>query len=371
MSKTRRIKIVKVHSEIEALLLEANYIKKHQPFYNLRLTDGKAYPLIKITIKDKFPKVLISRRPNDSNSVYFGPYPNAGAMKSVLKTVRKIFPFQSVPNHSKKTCLYYHLGLCPCPPAFDSPILQKQYKKNIKYLISFLNGDSTKILKELEKERNQLSKNEKYEQAALIQEKITSIKLITSSAYKLFDEEIDPNLKVDEINNRLVDLSKQLNAISSGVNSLKRIECYDISNIQGKFAVGSMTVFINGVKDTSLYRKFKIKYTKDEPNDFAMLREVLLRRFSRSEWPYPDLIVVDGGKGQVSTGVKVLDEKKLQISLIGLAKKDEIIITSALKEIRLPKDSKALHLIMGIRDEAHRFAINYHRSLRAKYLLIS
>ncbi|MGK5093999.1 SdrD B-like domain-containing protein, partial [Deltaproteobacteria bacterium TL4] len=128
-----------------------------------------------------------------------------------------------------------------------------------------------------------------------------------------------------------------------------------------KYAVGSMTVLTNGKKNTSLYRKFKIRYTKEESNDFAMMEEVLRRRFNHPEWPFPDLLVVDGGKGQVSVALKVLKRKNLEIPLIGLAKREETIITSDLKEIHLPKDSKGLLLIMRIRDEAHRFAITYHR----------
>ena len=127
-----------------------------------------------------------------------------------------------------------------------------------------------------------------------------------------------------------------------------------------------MTVLTNGQKDTSSYRKFKIRYTKNEPNDFAMMEEILVRRFNHPEWPFPDLLVVDGGKGQVSVALKVLNQKNLEIPLIGLAKREETIVTSDLKEINLSKDSPALLLIMRIRDEAHRFAITYHRNLRSK-----
>ncbi|MEK7559598.1 MAG: GIY-YIG nuclease family protein, partial [Patescibacteria group bacterium] len=120
VGKIQKIGVIKARSEIEALLLEASSIKKFNPVYNSKLTDGKAYPLIRITIKDNYPKVLISRRQDDEKSIYFGPYPNSGAMKMVLKIIRRIFPFQAVLNHPKRICLYYHLGLCPCPPVFDS-----------------------------------------------------------------------------------------------------------------------------------------------------------------------------------------------------------------------------------------------------------
>ena len=330
------------------------------------MTDGKAYPLIKISVKSTFPSMVISRKYDDTRSIYFGPYPNSGAMKLVLKTIRKIFPFQSVINHPKRICLYYHLGLCPCPSVFNSVEQNKEYKRNIKHIIDFLEGKSGKVLKDLEKERNAESRTENYESANKIQKMIDAVNIIINPSYELFDEEIDPDLKDDKARIEEKALFNILADTVSRISSIKRIECYDISNISGKYAVGSMTVLTNGKKNSSLYRKFKIKFAKDEPNDFAMMEEVLSRRFNHPEWLYPDLLVVDGGKGQVSTAFKVLKKKNLDIPLIGLAKKEETIITSDLKEIHLPKDSKALLLIMRIRDEAHRFAVTYHRKLRSK-----
>src|SRR6185437_13439039 len=149
----------------ESLLLEAFYIKKYEPRYNIRMTDGKSYPLIRVTIKDDYPKVLFARKPDDPQSVYFGPYPDSGSVKMVLKLIRKVFPFQSVLNHPKRICLYHHLGLCPCPPVYDSSEMKKAYRKNIKGIVQILEGQSKKVLKELEKERDTLSKQEKYEEA--------------------------------------------------------------------------------------------------------------------------------------------------------------------------------------------------------------
>lgn len=370
IGKTSKIKTINTHCEIEALLLEANYIKKYKPFFNLRLTDGKAYPIIKITIKDDYPKILMSRRIEDKKSnLYFGPYPNAGAMRLVLKTIRKIFPFVSFKNHPKKICLYYHLGLCPCPPVFDSIELKKEYRKNIKRTILFLKGSTKNVLKDLKKERDLLSKNEEFEKAKNIQKKINSILLVTSPSYVSFDSNVNPNLDEDIKDKELLSLQKNLDEANSKIFSLKRIESFDISNISGKFAVGSMVVFIDGEKDPTLYRRFRMKFTKGKPNDFAMISEVVSRRLNHREWSFPDLIIIDGGKGQVSSVLKVLKRKNLKIALIGIAKREETIITSNFAEIKLPKDSKALHLVMRIRDEAHRFAITYHRNLRSKYLL--
>lgn len=363
ISQVKSIKTIKVESEIESLLLEANFIQKYRPRYNVRFSDSKAYPLIRITIKDKFPKVLVARRMEDPKSVYFGPYPNVSAMRLVLKIARRIFPYQSVLNHSKKLCLYHHLELCPCPEFLDDNL----YKKSIFHLVNFLKGNTKKTLKNLEKEKEILIKEEKFENAGDLQKKIDSIKLITSPYYKPLDYEENPNLSSDLRNMEIEDLQRILHVQGISILLPRKIECFDISVISGKYATGSMVVFVNGEKDTSLYRRFKVRYT-GPPNDFAMIEEVLIRRLNHLEWEFPNLIIVDGGKGQVSSALKVLKEKELNIPLIGLAKREEIIITSNFSEIRLSKDSKVLHLLQRIRDEAHRFAIKYHRKLRENFL---
>lgn len=363
VSQIDKVKTIRVESEIESLLLEANLIKKHQPKYNIKLTDGKAYPLIRVTIKDEYPKVLVARKPDDPRSIYFGPFPNTGAMRLVLKTIRRIFPFQSVLNHPNKLCFYYHLDLCPCPGV----IKDKRYKQTIKHIIKFLNGQTKSIIRDLEKERSTFSKNQQFEEALLIQNKINAIELVTSKFYTPFEYEQNPNLREDIRNEELSLLIKNLNEEMVNVKKLNRIECFDISNTSGKNATGSMVVFTNGEKQSSLYRKFKIRGTyNDLPNDFAMMEEVIIRRLKHNDWEYPDLIIVDGGKGQISSALKALTKENISIPIVGLAKQEEIIITADFKEIKLPKGSKQLHLVMRIRDEAHRFAISYHKKLRTK-----
>lgn len=363
VSQIDKIKTIRVESEIESLLLEANLIKKHKPKYNIKLADGKAYPLIKISIKDKYPKVLVARKQDDPRSIYFGPFPNAGAMRLVLKTVRRIFPFQSTKNHPNKLCFYYHLGLCPCPGVLKD----KKYKQTIKHIVKFLNGQTKSVIKDLEKERNTFSKGQQFEDALLVQNKIDAIKLVTSKFYKPFEYEKNPNLREDIRTEELNLLIENLNKENVGITKLSRIECFDISNTSGKNATGSMVVFINGEKESSLYKKFRIRGTyNDLPNDFAMMEEVITRRLKHVEWGFPDLIIVDGGKGQISSALKSLAKENIQIPIVGLTKQEEIIITADFKEIMLPKDSKQLHLVMRVRDEAHRFAINYHKKLRTK-----
>lgn len=334
------------------------------PKYNIKLVDGKQYPSLKITIKDQYPKILLVRKHvEEDGALYFGPYTSALSLRMVLKILRRIFPYQNVLNHPNRLCLYFHLGLCPCPTVTKD----KTYKKNINHIIDFLNGKTKKIIKDLEKERNIFSKNENFEEAQNIQRKIDSINLITSDVYKPFEYELNPNLRSDVIQGQLNELKEILNKNTVNVLNLNRIECYDISNTSGLNATGSMVVFTNGEKDSASYRRFKIKkFYNNKPNDFAMMQEVLERRLQHKEWPTPSLIIVDGGKGQVSSVKDSLEKYNLNIPLIGLAKREETIITSNLKEILLPENSKSLHLIMRLRDEAHRFAITYHKKLRAR-----
>lgn len=360
-----KIKIILVSSEIEAFLLEEKLIKKYKPKYNVKLQDGKSFPLIKITINDEYPKVLMVRRKESDGSIYFGPYTNATSLKKVLKIIRRIFPYQSVINHPKSLCLYHHLGLCPCPLVTGN----EKYKETIKHIIGFLNGDTKKIIRELTKKRDKYSKGQDYENAKAVQDKIDSINFVTSSIYKPFDYEENPNLRLDVLENELNSFKKTLSDNNVFVKNLNRIECYDISNISGKYATGSMVVFTNGEKDPSSYRRFKIKgFYNNKPNDFAMMQEMVERRIKRKDWQMPSLIIVDGGKGQVSSIKQILIKMNIDIPLIGLAKKEETIIKDNLSQISLPKNSAVLHLIMRIRDEAHRFAISYHRKLRSKLI---
>lgn len=348
------------------MLLEVNLIQKYLPKYNIRFADNKAYPFIRITIKDKYPKVLISRIKDDPKSIYFGPYPNARAMRLVLKISRRIFPFQSVSNHQNKFCFYNHLELCPCPEFTQN----KFYKKNILHLIDFLKGNTKQVIKAIENERDKASKNENYEEANLNQKKIDAISIVTSKFYRPFEYEENPNLREDVREKELISLQETLESNDVKINIPQKIECYDISIISGEFATGSLVVFTNGEKDSQWYRRFKIKKTFGKNNDFMMMEEIITRRFRHKEWPIPDLLIVDGGKGQVSVTLDVLEKQNINIPLIGLAKREETIITSNFREIKLPKDSKALHLLMRIRDEAHRFAITYHRKLRSKFLTL-
>ncbi|MDP3941811.1 MAG: excinuclease ABC subunit UvrC [bacterium] len=374
VSQIVAIEVTVVESEIESLLLEAYLIKKFQPKYNIRMADGKSYPLIQITKKDAYPAVLFARKPEDTGSLYFGPYPSSGSVKTVLRLLRRAFPYVSVRHHPKRVCLYHHLGLCPCPPVFDSPELQTSYKRQIRHIIGILEGNARGILRELEKERNSLTKNELFEEAKETQKQISALSYITQPVRQAFEYDVNPNLRSDIRQKELDDLRDALTGHGMRVKMPKKIECYDISNIQGTNATASMVVFTDGEKDGNLYRKYKVR-REQTPDDFASMEEVLTRRLKHTEWAYPDLIVVDGGKGQITSALKALAKYNLEIPLIGLAKREETIIVpisnfkfkiSNFVEVSLPKDSPALLLLRRIRDEAHRFAITYHRKLRSK-----
>lgn len=366
VSKIHTIAYLLVSSEVESLLLEANYIKKYKPPYNIRLTDGKSYPLIRITVREPFPAVLIARKADDKHSVYFGPFPNSGAMKLVLKTIRKIFPFQSSMRHPNTLCLYHHLGLCPCTSVIGADEARKEYKKTIRRIITFLEGNIATVIKELEKERSLYSQQEDFEKAQTVQAKIQAIELITHPVHTPYEYEANPNLTSDIRRKELAELQEHLQQVQLLTGPIHRIECYDISNTQGTNATASMVVFTDGEKDSKWYRRFKIKPETKGPNDFAMMYETITRRLKHTEWPYPQLLIVDGGKGQISLAKKAIEEAGLSIPLIGLAKREEIMITSDFRQIKLPKASGVLQLIMRIRDEAHRFAITYHKKLRSK-----
>lgn len=370
----RSLSHIRVNSEIEAFLLEAELIKKYKPFYNIKLTDDKSYPLVRIDIGSNNPSVIVTRKKADPKALYFGPFTDATALKTVLKLIRGIFPYQSVANHQKRKCLYYHLGLCPCVLAMPENL--PQYKKTLKSLQKFLEGKTDLVLKQLEKERREYVKTEEFERAQAVQKKIERINLITSQQFQPFKYIDKPDFYYERIKKEVDSLRDILQDFYPDIKSLARIECYDISNIQGKNAVGSMVVFINGEQTSKEYRRFKI-HVKDTPDDFLMMQEMLTRRLKNTDWPHPNLLVIDGGKGQVGAVLKVLVTQKKVIPLIGLAKREEIIVIPQKRaggiefiELNLPNSTPGINLLRRLRDEAHRFAITYHRLLRKKNMFL-
>lgn len=360
ISKIKSIDWIKVDSEIEALILEANLIKKHKPHFNSQFKDDKDYLYIKIT-KDSFPRVLTARKKDLAGAkVSFGPFPSATKVRMTLKTLRRIFKFSNCKPNQKRACFYYHLGLCA--GVCVGKINEKEYKKIIRQLIYFLEGKIEKVLKLLDEEQNLYSQGQQYEKALETKKTVEAIRYVTAPirSPEIYLEEDSSSIREREL--------KELSEAISLKESPNRIECYDISNIFGKSATGSMVVFQKGEADKSEYRRFKIKTVK-QISDVAMMAEVLARRFGNS-WPKPDLIVVDGGRTQVNAALRVLENLKKEIPVMGLAKRlEEIYLPDKVKPIRLSRRSDALKLVQRLRDEAHRFALSYHHKLREKEFL--
>lgn len=360
------IDTIQVESEIEALLLEAELIKLYKPRYNIELKDDKSPIYIKITTNEEIPRISTVRRESLPEVTYFGPYPSAATAKQVLRMIRKIFPYRSCQQLPNKPCLYFHLKLCDAPCV--QQISTKDYRQVIKHITLFLQGKKKQLVKELEKELTQASEELRFEEAAKIKKQLDAIQYVTQS-FKKPDVYIEnPNLLEDQRHNVLLELREYLEPHLPTIAVPSRIECYDISNFQGTNAVGAMTVATDGAINKREYRKFKIK-TKTTPDDYEMHKEVLRRRLGHQEWDLPDLIVVDGGKGQLSGALEVIAESGLAIPAIGIAKKmEELVIKTetGFQSLQLPRNSKALQLIQQLRDEAHRFGITYHRLLRSK-----
>ncbi|HEX8923160.1 MAG TPA: GIY-YIG nuclease family protein [Patescibacteria group bacterium] len=353
-----------VDSEIEALILESSLIKKYKPKFNSMLKDDRSYVYICIT-KGSLPLVFSAHKSNlPENAYIYGPFPNAAAVKSLLKTLRRIFPYRSRAYHPKGQCLYCHIGLCPGEN--PDPV---GYKRTISKIKKVLSGKLKSLTRELEKEMKAESKDENYESALVVRKQLESLKYIISGWFNLSNLFEKTNLPDDDISNALSELHTTLHPYFPFLKSINRIECFDISQMGTRHFVGSMTVFLDGIIDHKEYRKFKI-YSKVTPDDQFMMREVVWRRLKHSEWGMPDILVVDGGKPQVSSIKKIFDILEIKdIALIGLAKKFETIVIKSgddFKEINLPASSSALKLLQQLRDEAHRFANRYRKELMKK-----
>lgn len=504
-SKTRRmiaritdIDFFVTASEEEALVLELNLIKRHSPYYNVRLKDDKSFPYLKIDTSEDWPRLQISRRLEGNGGRYFGPFASAKSIRRALKVVKNIFPFRPCSKNLSRplprSCLEYDLLNCSAP--CTGAISREEYAQIIKQLILFLEGKQEKVIRQLESDMKQASETLDYEEAARLRDRIRSVKEVVKwqkmativkgeqdaiafcrdkdQAYaqvffvrggKLIGREgfalqgtrsvegrqimtdfvkqfynsasyIPPLILLQfpvkdkavieswlagkrgsitriwvpsrGAKKKLVDIVaenaasglqqlkiKQLSApvkLEAALEEIKRkldlprlpsrMEGYDISNIQGRAAVGSMVVFDKGKPKTAHYRRFRIK-TVPAADDYAMLREVMRRRFGRFKsgvpsdadgWAIlPDLILIDGGRGQLNSALEAMEEMGIKsIPVASIAKENEQIFTpKRAKPIILPHTSPGLQLLQRLRDEAHRFAISYHRHIRKRQSLTS
>ncbi len=515
-AKTRRlvreianIEWILVGSELEALILEMNLIKKHRPRFNVRLKDDKRYPYIKVHWAEPFPKVTVTRQMAEDGSRYFGPYTSAWAVYQTLDVLRRIFPYLTcdrvITGHDPRACLYYDIKLCcaPCIGAID----QAGYRQMISDLMSFLSGHSEEIVNRIQADMEKASEEMRFEKAAALRDQLKAIqavierqKVVFASDYLDSDvvamarnegeacvqiffirsgkligreyfilegtedtadsevigqfikqfyteaasvpqqlmlpkeieeaqiisqwlrtrrggEKVEIFVPKEGQPHELVEMAaenasetlaalraqwqadthKQEQALAELQSALQlsgppnRIECYDISNIQGTAIIGSMVVFEQGVPSKRLYRKFNIESVAGAPDDFASMEEMLTRRFRRwqstqevADQPgtkpdpsfgfLPDLIIIDGGKGQLGRAVDVLEKAGLfgNVPVIGLAKQqEEIFFPHKSDSLMLPRHSQGLYLLQRIRDEAHRYGITAHRKKRTKLGLAS
>ncbi|HYV26685.1 MAG TPA: excinuclease ABC subunit UvrC [Candidatus Eisenbacteria bacterium] len=373
-----------VKSEPEALLLEGKLIKEFQPRYNISFRDDKRFLLVKVNMQDPIPRFTLTRLKQDDGARYFGPFPNAGALRQTLTMIRRQFhlrgcrpltPTERDYNH----CLYAHLQFCTAPCINN--VNREQYLAQVEAACEFLAGQCDEMKEQLEAEMKKAATAQDYEKAAALRDTIASLRRTTQRTNKFarlpytLPLAIDPAKDLEELA-QLLGLPKPP----------ERIEGFDISNISGTFAVASMVSFRHGRPDRSNYRRFRMK-TVEGQNDFAAMAETVRRRYTRllhegeaSAEPgpakagtpnrpnLPNLILIDGGKGQLNAACAELAMLGLsQVPVIGLAKEfEEIYKPNQSEPIRLSHDTGALKLLQRIRDESHRFANTYNAQLRIK-----
>ncbi len=363
--------IQETNNEIEALILESALVKEHNPPFNSDLKDDKSYAWIYISTKEEFPTVKIVRslkKGEYKKGQMFGPYPSGYTIKRVYKYLRRIYPFCTCKDKDCRNNLDFHIGLCPGP--YAGAITSEQYRENINNIVKFLNGRQSNHIKRLEKEMIKLSSEENYEKAAQLRDRINDLRYIGEAIdFTYYDDTESYQSKREKA--RIKSFNSL--ALELGIKSMRRIECYDISNMQGKNAYGSMVVALDGQLKRSDYRIFKIK-SKDTPDDPGMLKEVLLRRIKNigidideSLTVKPDVILIDGGISQLSV---VREYVPKDIALMGISKGKHLKRSGGRKvdEFWFVKEGDILRInidtpeiLIDLRNEAHRFAISHYR----------
>jgi excinuclease ABC subunit C len=368
---------VETESEIDALFLESEMVKRYMPRYNILLRDDKSQLFIRIDMKSVWPYVCFTRNPADDGAEYFGPYYNGYAVKKALRYLRKVFPYYTKPpKENGRPDLDVHLGLSP-PPLMESD----EYKATLRKLIRYFQGGRKALATEIEKEMRQAAKLHDFETAARLRNKQSDLRELQRRI--MFGDTEFMDISKDKALSDLRDLL--------GLSKLPvRIEGYDISHMSGTNVVASMVVFSNGTSDRANYRKFKTRI--EHNNDFYNMNETLTRRLSEKNvkaWGCPDLVLIDGGKGQLDAALQARDSREqTTIPFIGLAKREEQIvihhqksgvtlnkdklgeldgyttITEDFTLVNLPHSSHVVKLLQRVRDESHRFAVSYHTVLK-------
>lgn len=371
-----------VESELEALFLEAEMVRRYMPRYNILLRDDKALSYIRIDIDSDYPTVTTTRRPLDDGARYFGPYYSLYGVKQALKLLRRIFPYATKKHvGQKRATLHYHLGLDPGLEEGKTSLAD--YRATLRKLIAVIEGKRTSVIREVERDMQRAAKAKDFEVAARLRNQLFALQNLGKQV--IFSDKEFLDISKDHALAELVELL--------GLAQYpKRIEGYDISHMQGTNVVASMVVFTNGVSDKGEYRKFKT--TREHNNDFANMYETIKRRLSEEnvkKWGLPDMFLIDGGKGQLKAALRARDEVgRSQLVFIGLAKREEQVVIkkgeegsgvvlndNALRRLRgyatesddfilinLPHTTNLVKLLQRIRDESHRFAVSYHTVLK-------
>jgi len=353
MSHVEDIETRLTQTEGLALIMEAGLIHKFKPKYNVMLRDDKSFPWIKITNED-FPGICITRKHEPDGSRYYGPYTSAKLLREALKIIRKYFPYRSCKELPREACIYYRIGLSPGPCI--GKISKKDYADTIENICLLLEGRTDALIKNLTQKMLIEAKEHHFEEAAKLRDQIGVLGAIVPHSPGPLSQ-----IELEDLQ-RVLSLEK----------TPWRIEAFDISNISGQEATGSMVSFYRGNPDKNNYRRFRIKTVKGI-DDYQMLAEVLSRRYSRllkENLALPDLILIDGGKGHLLTAQRELQKLGLNLPLISIAKEREnIYLKNRQQPLRLNFQSPALNLIRRVRDEAHRFAVSYHHVLRRKKII--
>ncbi len=377
MADVRHIDYIAAAGERDALVIEQRLIKRHQPLFNVMWKDGKSYPFVKLTLNEDFPRLRLTRTKWRDSALYFGPYPNVRAIRHLLDWVwrNRLFPLRPCDLDIKegqvyayekvKSCLYLHTGECPAPCL--GKISKEDYGRIAERARLFFDGKNAELLAVWREEMKEAADRMEFERASQLRDSLLALDHIREPVTFRSLKEEDVKGRI-ETSRALQDLQTELKLPRPPV----RIECFDISHIQGAETVASMVCFDRGRPNKSAYRKYKIK-TVAGVDDFASMAEVVGRRYRRVKeegLPWPDLVLIDGGSGQLAAAERALaavtDRK---IPLASLAKREEEVYQPGRGEpLRLPKDSPALQLLQRVRDEAHRFAVGFHRERRDKAL---
>ncbi|MBI2167468.1 MAG: excinuclease ABC subunit UvrC [Candidatus Omnitrophica bacterium] len=360
LSKVGDLDYVETPTEVDALLLEAELIRKFQPRYNKELKDDKSYPLLKIT-GDEFPRLHVTRNKTDKKALYYGPYTDAKLLREAVTLINTVFPIRKCRKLPKKACLYYHIGQCLAPCI--KPEVKPEYHRLVNEVKGFLGGGKRSFMDYLSDRMFEAAKELRFEDAQFFKEQIEALG-------RLKKKRFSPRMPAGRIG---LSATLELKHLLKMGKLPERIVCFDVSNIQGEEAVASRVAFYRELPDKLEYRRYKIK-TVTGIDDYAMIQEAVGRMLAGlkegRESFLPDLIVIDGGKGHLNAARATLEREGFQeTELASIAKQFETVYSARLGgEVSIPRDSPALHLLEKVRDEAHRFAITYHRSLKEKQM---